>query len=149
MAWRFPTTTILGVTLLSVYGTGCVSLVPYTPQTGKVDELGRDSVELRLGELITQSTHPRYTSADVAENHIHASAVSVAFGPWWGATTHSEPRDVYYRNIEDVEVYDNNVVYLRGIGNQVIFQVTYPSRETALEFADLVNSLRHTALHAE
>lgn len=122
---------------------GCVKLVPYAPSENKLESMGEDAARTRFGELLTQSRDPFYAQGEIDRDKltVQAQVGTVGWG-WWGAGPGNMSRTIYLNNISNIELYDNNVVFIRDLSNAIVLKATFPSPDVAREFVDVVWSFK-------
>lgn len=126
-------------------GTSCIAIVPYEPKTSVLQTLGEEEAAKRFDRLLTKSTDWRFNVAEAGKDHFDAEKLEVILGAFWVQHTVPSSLRIYYADVSRIEVYENNVVYLRNPSGVVTLKATFPSRDAAFEFADLVASYKAQA----
>jgi hypothetical protein len=132
--------------LLGVSITGCVP-TDYQPDVSMAHKLGVEEARQRLRETLLRSVEPQVIEVSVTNEglsyrykEVRRVRGVIPFGPLgWGD---SQEKLLAFTNVSKVDVFDNNVVYVRGAGGQVIAQIACASPQDARAFADLLMSLR-------
>jgi len=129
--------------LWAAYLAGCVKVVPRQPNTKAVEELGVDAAKQRLQEVLTRAVEPRIAVVAVADDSLRYKWDQPIQG-WYGVPAGSVQNEtqIFFRNIERMEVYENNKVFVYGPGGR-IDQILFSSQADAFQFHDLLESF-HT-----
>ena len=124
------------------YLAGCVKVVPRQPNTKAVEELGADAAKRRLEEVMTRAIEPRIAVVAVADDSLRYKWDQPIQG-WYGVPAGSVQNEtqIFFRNIDKLEVYENNKVFVYGPGGR-IDQILFPSQADAFQFHDLLESFR-------
>ncbi len=122
--------------------TSCIAIVPYEPKSNLLQTLGEEESVKRFGRVLAGSTDWRFNFAEAGEDSFVAEKLQVIMGAFWIQHTIPNRIQIYYANVSRIEVYENNVVYLRSPSNHVTLKATFADRDTAFEFADLVASFK-------
>ncbi len=137
--------TIQGLFLiaLSLVGfSGCVALVPHQPNTQLIEELGEAAAVSKFAETLNRSTQPNYQGTEVLKDSFKTNQTGVVMGAWYQSHHISNLIQIYFNNISRVEVYENNVVFVRGTADQVLLRATFNQMQDATTLADLIESFK-------
>jgi hypothetical protein len=128
--------------LSAAYIVGCVKVVPRQPNTKAVEELGADTAKQRLQEVMTRSVDPRIVGVTVADDSVRYRWDQPIQG-WYGVPAGSVQNEtqIFFRNIDRMEVYENNKVFVYGPAGR-IDQILFGNQADAFQFHDLLESFR-------
>jgi hypothetical protein len=134
---------LLLVCVVGTLGVGCPRPIQYQPNDRLIETMGVSQAQKRLTEVLFRSINPRVTSVEVTDDFLHYRYQVPLIGPFGAqvGSTMSENR-VFFVNVSRVEVFANNLVFLRTSAEQIIAQVVFGNIEDAQTFADLVLSFR-------
>lgn len=138
---KFALHSLLVILTLGFFS-GCVALVPHSPNTRLVEELGADAAESKFAEILNRSTQPRYQGTEVSEDSFKTSQTGVVMGAWYQTHHVTNQIQIYFNNISRVEVYENNAVFVRGVGDVVLLRAAFTNLEDATMLADLIESFK-------
>ena len=135
--------------LVGAYLAGCVKVVPRQPNLKVVEEVGAEDAKKRLGEVMTRSADPRISVVDATDDGVRYRWDQVIQG-WYGipAGTVQNETQIFFKNIEKIEVYENNNVFVYGPGGR-IDKVLFSAQQDAFLFHDLLESFRARAMNAK
>ena len=133
---------LLLVAFSLTYFSGCVSIIPHQPNLQLVEELGEAAAVQKFAETLNRSTQPRYQGTEVLKDSFKTKQVGVVMGAWYSTHQISSDIQVYFNNISRVEVYDNNVVFIRGIADEILLRATFMNIQDATTLADLLESFK-------
>jgi hypothetical protein len=124
------------------YLAGCVKVVPRQPNTKAVEELGADAAKQRLQEVMARAVDPRIAIVTVADDSVRYRWDQPIQG-WYGVPAGSVQNEtqILYRNIDRMEVYENNKVFVYGPAGR-IDQILFGNQADAFQFHDLLESFR-------
>ncbi|HSD51363.1 MAG TPA: hypothetical protein VLG48_08145 [Candidatus Methylomirabilis sp.] len=128
---------------ISALAVGCPAVVSYQPNERLVVDLGVEQARKRLQETLSRSINPRVIEVQVAQEFVNYRYQQPILGPYGiqVGMTMAENR-VHFQNVSRVEVFENNVVFLRAANEVILAQVIFASQEDAKTFADLILSFR-------
>ena len=128
--------------LSAAYIVGCVKVVPRQPNTKAVEELGADTAKQRLQEVMTRAVDPRIAVVTVADDSLRYRWDQPIQG-WYGVPAGSVQNEtqIFFRNIDRMEVYENNKVFVYGPAGR-IDQILFGNQQDAFQFHDLLESFR-------
>jgi hypothetical protein len=133
-----------GIPMVAVVflGSGCVALVDYRPDEAVVTQLGVDQARLRFAETLGRAVEPRVTDSQVTDDFYRYGWLQTVVGAW-GVPMGAVPqgRQLYFVNIDKIEVYVNNKVFVYEAGI-LKDQVLFGNLDDAKRYADLVASFR-------
>jgi hypothetical protein len=133
---------LVALMTLSVWlGTGCAPTVHYQPKVSLVQEMGLKDVQRRLRDVLLHATFPKVTSVSFAEETVKIKSQQSHLGMFYQTVTQQLENDLYLSQLERVEIYKNNYVFIYGSG-KLQMKILFPSREEAQTFVDLLWSLR-------
>ena len=133
---------LFGLIVLAA-GPGCVSVVPYTPKTSLIEEMGYKDAQGRFGELMTRARSPRIGDATIDSKKFEFSLVGGhAGGWWWGWGAPGARPVIYHNNIGRLDVYENNKVFVLGPDERKMTEFLFSSQQDCFLFADLVWSFK-------
>ncbi len=134
---------LLLVGCISLLAVGCPAVVPYQPNERLVVNLGVEQARKRLEETLMRSINPRVIDVQVAQEFVNYRYQQPILGPYGiqVGMTMAENR-VYFLNVSRVEVFENNVVFLRAANEIILAQLIFAKQEDAKTFADLILSFR-------
>jgi hypothetical protein len=122
---------------------GCTPRTDYQPRDQVLDGLGAPEQERKFSEALTRAVKPRITGVQVDLNRYAYQAEVTVHGAY-GIPVGSAGRavSVYFANVERVDVYENNAVFVVGTNGRVVDKVVFGTPEDARAFADVVASYR-------
>lgn len=149
----FRTSKFVVAALMCIAGglvSGCIAIVPYTPATNRIQELGEKSAKEKIEEVLTTAVAPHITGAEPKDNELVINYVQPMMGPFYTTTNVPGVVAVLYANLEKVVIYANNKVFIYMRGNQLMSpQIVFRTQEDAKEFADLLMSYREQYMESK
>jgi hypothetical protein len=124
---------------------GCASVVPYTPKETVLDERAPGEAQSLLETTVARAIEPRIASAHADPNgdSLHYVYIVVDRGPFGiPVGNHEEQMQLFYVNIDRIDVYDNHYVYVYGNEHRLLAKLLFDSAADAKSFADLMMSFR-------
>lgn len=123
---------------------GCVGLVPHQANTGLVDELGADEARKKFRVVSARARDPQIVEVefnDVGFVYVYNSLAPMTLIPMQGKMS------VLYDNLERLDLYENNRVFLIGSGGHEMASITFGSLGDAEEWVDLTLSFQQDYLN--
>src|SRR5262249_21560636 len=108
------------------------------PNTAMIDTIGMPQAQVRMRETLLRSVNPAIQSVDITEDFLRYR-LNVAIYEF----------QLFFGNVSRVEIYDNNFVFIRGHGDQIMAQIFFATAEEAKTFADLLMSFRDNYLRSK
>src|SRR5262245_32049685 len=136
---------LLLICFISMLGMGCPTAVQYQPDAGVVDTLGLPQAQARMKDTLLRSINPRIMEVDVTDDFLRYGYQQQIPGPWgipMGPMPGLVMNQVAFLNVGRVEVFPNNLVFVRTSSDIVIAQVVFGNEQDAKMFADLMISFR-------
>lgn len=110
---------------------GCATPVPHNPAPERYQFLDTGEVQRRMAELVMRSRDPQVGGiqfgADFFEYRFLNSSVA---------------QQVYYANIDWLQLWDNHYVYIYGPGNQFLAKFLLWTHPEAMDLIDMIHLLR-------
>lgn len=122
---------------------GCVSVVPRSPNTGLVSELGLEETQKEVMVISARARDPQISEVefnDVGFVYSYSALAPMTLIPTQGK--HS----VIWQNMTRLDLYENNKVFVIGQGDRVTSQILFNDMSDAERWQDLVMSLQAHAL---
>lgn len=122
---------------------GCPSTVPYRPQEGVLREVNGSEARARLRETLGRAIEPPVQWVHVDDESVRYRYKDIVRGPF-GIPTGSLERtqEVFFVNVRQIELWDNDWVYMYGVDARLIAKVCFDDERDARSFADLMTSFR-------
>ena len=139
---RFAALLLLGATTFT--SPGCVSVVPYAPNTTLVDARGFPEIHRTASEVLNRALDPHITTVDITEAYLQYGWTGTYVGPFWNPITTSHESRIYFANVARVELYANHNVFVWGPQDQRVDKILFATSEDACLFLDCLMSLRAT-----
>src|SRR5262252_2040402 len=133
-SWRRMLTRGTALLMLSGGLLGCPTTVQYQRQAGLLDTMELDQAHQRLRELLLRAANPRVDEVEVTDTFMRYHVAGTTY----------EVR-LPFKDIWRTEVYSNNVVFIRGVGDRLLARPLLATLEDATAFADLVLALAQRA----
>lgn len=143
---RGPVLQLLLICCISALAAGCPAVVSYQPNDRLVVDLGVEQARKRLQETLSRSINPRVIEVQVTQEFVNYRYQQPILGPFGAqvGVTMAENR-VHFQNVSRVEVFENNVVFLRAANEIILAQLIFANQDDAKTFADLILSFRAQA----
>lgn len=136
-----PFLTLLTASLLS----GCVTVVPYTPRDTILDEMPPEQACPLLEATVTRAAEPSVVAAEADRDgeYLRYSYLETVHGPF-GIPVDQARRElqVFYVNLDHLDVYDNHYVYVYVYENRLAAKLRFENASDAHSFCDLMMSFR-------
>lgn len=132
---------LFGLILLAA-GPGCVSVVPYTPKTSLIEELGYEGAQDRFAVLMNGARSPRIGTASIDTKKFEFELSGGHAGWWWGWGQPGSHPVVYLENIGRLDIYENNKVFVIAPDERKMTEFLFGSQGDCFVFADLVYSFK-------
>ena len=123
-------------------GGGCAPTVTYQPRHTLVQELGQDAAQRQLRDVLLRATFPKVTVVSFTEDAVIIKSQQSHLGVFYQTVTQQMEDALYFANVERLELYENNYVFIYYGSDRLQMKIRFPTREDAQTFADLVWSLR-------
>jgi len=124
---------------------GCMSQVSYQPAERVAETAGTADAKKRISELLLRAREPHVTSVRPTDDYLQyfweRMAPETIINPVYVANV----AEIHYSSVSQIEVYDNNWVFVWGPQKESVEKVNFSSQEDARAFADLVSSFRTLA----
>ena len=119
---------------------GCATPLEYTPDEAMVEKLGTDGAKSKLVEVLSKARQPHVSSVKVADDSVQYFWDQPS-DPFF-TTTFGNVTQIFFLNIERIEVYPNQNVFVVGPQGQSVHKILFWNPEDARVFADLMSSFR-------
>src|SRR5262245_41481987 len=124
---------------------GCVASVAYQPDERVAQTAGTADAKTRMSEILQRAREPHVTSVRPTDDYVPyfwaRMAAETIINPVYVANV----AEIRYSSVSEIEVYDNNWVFVWGPQKESVEKVNFSSQEDARAFADLVASFRALA----
>jgi hypothetical protein len=141
--WQRGAAGLLLLALGGVVNFGCVALLDYRPDEGLVSSLGPEEAKRKFSETLSLAFDPHVTGSEITDDYYRYQWQQNIYGAY-GIPMGSVPgaNQVFFNNVEKVEVYQNNKVFVYERGGRLKDQILFSTVDDAKRFADLVMSFR-------
>jgi len=122
---------------------GCAVPVAYQPNDGVLEGMTRDQREQLFAETLSRALKPPIYQVwidDSSYGYDSAVALRSGFGVPVGYT--GRRRIVYFANVRELRLYDNNAVVVVDTRGRVVDKIRFAYRDDAARMADLIASYR-------
>jgi hypothetical protein len=135
-------TAAVSFAIVVALATGCVAVVPYTPNTDLVTSSNREQVQSDMRELVLRAKEPQITGLEFNDQTITIKSQAQHIGMFWQAVTSQLVNDIHLPSLQRAEVYENHYVYLYGPGDRLLIKVLFTDAADAQKFCDMMFSLK-------
>lgn len=127
-----------------VAGPGCIGVVPYTPKTSLIDDLGYEEAQTRFGQVMTRCRAPKVNDGKIDEKKFEVDTPAHYGGGWgWYGGHHQGGNAAFYHsNVGRLDVYENNKVFVIGTDEKKLAEFLFADQPDAFLFCDLIYSFR-------
>jgi len=119
--------------------------VQYQPNAGVVNTLGVPQARQLMKDTLGRAVSPRIMEADVTDDFVlyrYQEQIRGAFGIPVATMPGFVENRIALLNVGRVEVFSNNLVFVRTSGDVLLGQVLFGNEQDAKTFADLLISFR-------
>ncbi len=140
----FPPLRLPSVVVLIGVLSGCARQLPYQPNDAVLEGMTRAQREQAFVETLSRALKPRIVQAwidDAAYGYDSAVAIRDGFGiptGYYGGRR----RVVYFANIRELRLYDNNAVLVVDTSGRTVDKLVYAYRDDAQRMVDLIAAYR-------
>jgi hypothetical protein len=121
---------------------GCMQPIQYAPNEGVVQSLGPEKAKQELQILMARSVEPQIGMVEAKDESVHYRWNQHAMGAFYQTITTSVDTEIFYANLNRIEIYENHNVFIWGPGDSRVDKVRFATAEEAKRFADLLTSFR-------
>lgn len=129
-------------TAIAALACGCMSPIPYTPDESLVKSLGPEKAKQELEILLARSVEPQVGMVEVKDDALHYRWNQSSLGAFYQTVTTSIDTEIFYANLNRIEIYENHNVFIWGPNDARVDKVRFATAEEARKFADLLMSFR-------
>lgn len=132
----------LALFALLVSGAGCISVVPYTPNTGVIEDRGYEGAQQMFGEVVTRCRAPRIADGKIDESKFEVNIQGHHGWGWYAGVVQGGPMSIYHNNLGRLDVYENNKVFVISTDERKLAEFLFADQSDAFLFCDLIYSFK-------